>query len=678
MSSKNNSNNTRKRNQSEAVGFFIRYSMQIAILMMLVGLMIRLYRVGYMSLWVDEYMHAMAAVKGKFFHGENNGVLLTWLNTLFSYVAGTSEFALRLPVALLGAACIYVSFRFGKTLFNVRVGLIAAVFCTFSVYMIFWSRVDRPYGIVPAFYTLLLMFFWMTLESGPEKSNKLGINSRFLLFTFVALILSMLSQLICFLFIFSAGFYGTFVSLDNWITKKKSPKQFDAYNLLFYLNIVLVFMMFTPAGSKLSIGILESFLPKNISQFILPDINNIVTSFNGENAYKCYDTYMGVLKTDYKYLTAFAWIGLAAALIKDRKKAYFLISTLVVPFLLMSFVFIKLSHAKYLIYLYPVFLVAAAYGIYYLAYGLLGLIDKKMFSEENKTYALVCNIALLAMVYGMNDREDLHTLLTATRHGSLVSPALSEISFVNWKQPCNYLNEKRKPNDIVMATVQVAPKYYLGLDTVIWFRQMHLNPKWNPNNQKEEKYIENTPDNQPNSATTYEQLVKTYNNNPRGWLLADYYLDNALTDPRAKQFVEQNFNFHYGASDDGGVKVFSWDKSKPKEYPSAFVIELGKNENQMASMPMTINLAQVSPATKMMVMIVAQGIDNNSEAIVQINDKQYAIKKNGDPNKIQNILLEVPSSAFKVGQNSIQFGYNEDGADSEETKGCVIYNLEVR
>ena len=87
-------------------GFIEKNALKIAILFAVIALVLRLYRLGFLSLWVDEYMHALAAIKGQFKHGENNGILLTWLNTLFAYVLGHNEFSMRFPVALLGAASV--------------------------------------------------------------------------------------------------------------------------------------------------------------------------------------------------------------------------------------------------------------------------------------------------------------------------------------------------------------------------------------------------------------------------------------------------------------------------------------------------------------------------------------------------------------------------------------------
>jgi hypothetical protein len=86
----------------------------------------------------------------------------------------------------------------------------------------------------------------------------------------------------------------------------------------------------------------------------------------------------------------------------------------------------------------------------------------------------------------------------------------------------------------------------------------------------------------------------------------------------------------------------------------------------------------VSAAPKTSVIITAQGIDNDNEAVIVINNNQYFIKRNGDPSKVQTCVVEVPSSIFKVGENSFQFAYNEDEFENEDTRGCVVYNIDVR
>lgn len=262
-------------------------------------------------------------------------------------------------------------------------------------------------------------------------------------------------------------------------------------------------------------------------------------------------------------------------------------------------------------------------------------------------------------------------MLKTEVHGNVVDKSISEIHFVNWKQPCLFIKDRMQKGDVIMATVQFAPRFYLGLDSVVWFRQMHFDAQ-------KKTYVSNTPDARKLSANTYEQLVKTFNENPRGWLLADYYFDNALTDPRAKQFVEQNFDFHFSACEDGAVKVFSWDKSKPKSYASSFVVEMGKNPNQMASLPMSISINKAGLPANLNLVLLTEGIDSESEAFVLINDQQVAIKPNGKASGIGNSIVTVSSNLFKQGENKIQFAFNGEEGNGDVVKGCVIYSLNIQ
>ena len=654
-------------------GFIEKNALKIAIIFGVIALFLRLYRLGFLSLWVDEYMHALAAIKGQFKHGENNGILLTWLNTLFAYVLGHNEFSMRFPVALLGAALVPATYVLGKQIANYKVGLMAAIFVCFSLYLMFWSRVDRPYGMVSTFYVPLILSFWMMLEVKSKQENawsKFGINPKYLWLTLIALLLSMLSQLICFLFIFSAGFYGSFVAIESWINKKSNPLKFNAYNLLFYLNVLAVVFMLTPIGNKMMRPIIEIFLPGNMATLILPDLKAAVAAIDGDKFYNSFDVYTGVINNDFKGLKYLGWCGFVLAFIKNRKLAYLLVSSFVVPFLLMGFVFREPVHAKYLTYIYPIFLISAAYSLYYTAFNLMKYLSKS-FTENSKSYLSICTLAFVLLIVGVSKRKEIGEMLKTQTHGNIVAKEISEIHYVNWKQPCLFIKDRMQKGDVIMATVQFAPRFYLGLDSVVWFRQMHFDAKT-------KDYVSNLPDKRKLSANTYEQLVKTFNENKRGWLLADYYFDNALTDPRAKQFVEQNFEFHFSACEDGAVKVFSWDKSKPKSYESSFVVELGKNPNQLGSMPMSININKASLPAMVNLVLNTEGIDSDVEAFILINDQQVAIKPNGKSSSIGMNMVQVSSNLFKEGENKIQFAYNGEEGNGDVIKGCVIYSLNIR
>ncbi len=649
------------------ISFFESNQFKIVIFLILIGLVLRFYRIGYLSLWVDEYMHGVAAAKGLFKHSENNGIFLTWMDTIFVKIFGQSEFVLRLPVALFGIFTIYIVFLIGKKIKDYKLGLFSAILVTFSLFLIYWCRVVRPYGMVPFFYAVLI---YSCLNVFKEEK----VDYKWIAFTFLFFILAMLNQLISFLFIFSAGFYGSFLAIESWINKKSKPYHFNFYNLLCLLTLLAILLMFTPLSNTLMRPIIELFLPPNIASLILPNMKVVSKAFSSENWLSSYDKYINVITYDFKYLYLFGILGLIVSFFKDRKIFYFIASFFIVPLFLMSFIFREPAHAKYLTFIYPVFIIAIAYGFYFFIYK---LVNEKIFknaANTNKNINLSFLIFLL-LIFVSFQSKDLKKMLTSKEHGNVVPNEISEIHFVNWKQPCMFIKDKMKKGDVLMATIQQAPKFYLQTDSVVWFRQMHLNPKWNLTSS-EQKYVPNDFDKNPKSAYTYENLVKTFNENKRGWLLADYYFENALTDPRAKQFVEQNFNFHFEACDDGAVKVFSWDKEKPKTYQSSFVHELGKNIQQLATPEMSINMT-LSGQQKYLIGILSQGIDSENEAIIAINGQQFAIKPNSNPDKLDYNTIEVSANMFKNGPNTIQFGYNNEVED-DNTKGFVILDLRVQ
>lgn len=675
VSNTSNKATTKKSMNNNKQSFIEKHAFKLVILIAIIGLIIRLYRIGFLSLWVDEYMHALAAINGKFKHGENNGILLTWFNTIFAFVLGNTEFSMRFPVAILGSALILTVYVLAKNLLNYKLGLMSALLVTFSLYLIFWSRVDRPYGMVATFYIPLLLCLWLMLEKNNSNSssfwNKIGINKKYFLLLIPAFILSMMSQLICFLFIFTAGFYGTFNAVESWFKKTSNPLKLNGYNILFYLNIIAIVLMFTPLSNMMMRPIIEVFLPPNIATLILPDMKAVNIAFQGEKWLQSFDKYVNVADADFNFVPILGWFGFVLALIKDRKVGYFLVSSFVIPVLLMGFVFREPAHAKYLSYIYPIFLISAAYTLYFVAFYFIKFVNKN-YNTNNSTYKTICNVSFILLLIAFAKTKEIKGMLETEVHGNVVPPEISEIHFVNWNQPCEYIKNSLKPGDIIMSTVQEAPKFYFKADSVVWFRQMHFDAK-------EKKYVPNKPDLRKNSAYTFEQLVKTYENNARGWLLADYYFDNALTDPKAKQFVEENFTYHFDGNSDGAVKVFSWDKANPKKYQSAFVYDLGKSDIQQASKDLYITMSNVGTQPKYTVSVISQGIDSEVEAFLIINDKeQIAIKPNGKPSEVGMNVFQVDAKAFKNGENKLVFAYNNDDSNGDLNRGFVVYNMNIQ
>jgi len=136
--------------------------------LILAGAWLRLRHLGALGLIVDEG-HQALAVTGILHHGYPvlpSGRTYAW-NLVFIYlqsaaalVLGVNEFSLRLPSAVFGVATIPMTYWLGRTLFNARVALLAALLIALSVWEIEVSRYARAYTAYQFCYVLSLVAFY--------------------------------------------------------------------------------------------------------------------------------------------------------------------------------------------------------------------------------------------------------------------------------------------------------------------------------------------------------------------------------------------------------------------------------------------------------------------------------------------------------------------------------------
>ena len=141
----------------------------------LIGLVLRLINLDYLTLWVDEYIHAVPAkewAEGRAYTpSENNGILLTYMISFFYKIFGVSDFWARFPSVLFGVGCIPLIYILGKRLFNDFVGVVSALLITVSLYHVYWSRIGRNYAIFVFFFLLMNILFLKAFESEEIKSK---------------------------------------------------------------------------------------------------------------------------------------------------------------------------------------------------------------------------------------------------------------------------------------------------------------------------------------------------------------------------------------------------------------------------------------------------------------------------------------------------------------------------
>ena len=175
--------------------------MILLLLVIAVGGFLRFYQLGFESVWLDEShsvrvanLSLSAAVRTAA-AGQHTplyfGLLHFWIR-----IFGDGELALRSLSAMFGIASIPLIYLVGSTLVSRKVGLIASLLSSVSLFHITYSQEARPYILVLLLTLLSFLFFIRILKHG-GKLNCAGylIASVLLVYTHVYGLLTIAVQL---------------------------------------------------------------------------------------------------------------------------------------------------------------------------------------------------------------------------------------------------------------------------------------------------------------------------------------------------------------------------------------------------------------------------------------------------------------------------------------------------
>ena len=147
----------------------------VCCLVFLVGL-------GDTGLWdVDEGMHAAMGknmlLSGDWvtpvFNGEpffDKPVMFNWLVAISFWLFGFTDFAARLPAALMGIGCVLLTYGIGRRLFGLAAGFFAALALATSLEFLILSRMVI-YDVPFTFFTTLSLYFLCDALFGSRRST---------------------------------------------------------------------------------------------------------------------------------------------------------------------------------------------------------------------------------------------------------------------------------------------------------------------------------------------------------------------------------------------------------------------------------------------------------------------------------------------------------------------------
>jgi uncharacterized membrane protein len=148
-----------------------------ALIIVLVGFVLLVYRLGEQSLWGDEE-YTTWVIQGSFSRLVSTMVapgsahpplhfLCLWI---WKAVAGDEELALRFPSVIFATLSTAMLYSLGRRMMGDRVALLATALMATSPFLVLYSRMARYYSLV-LFCTLVSCWFWYKLVTSPGSAR---------------------------------------------------------------------------------------------------------------------------------------------------------------------------------------------------------------------------------------------------------------------------------------------------------------------------------------------------------------------------------------------------------------------------------------------------------------------------------------------------------------------------
>ena len=209
----------------------------ILIILIIIGLLLRLFKVGTHSFWGDE---AISLVVLRYILGiDLTGEVGYQLARPFYYLLmipffklSQSEVSLRMVSVLCGTLAIPLMYNFGSRLFNKTIGIIGALLITFSPFHIYYSQEIRSYGLL---LLLSLLGFYYSLRALEDDRT---VNYLLMVVSFVA---GLYTHIFCFFSVLIMNVYILLTWKDNRIRLKK---WFIANMIIFVLSLPVFYLTY--------------------------------------------------------------------------------------------------------------------------------------------------------------------------------------------------------------------------------------------------------------------------------------------------------------------------------------------------------------------------------------------------------------------------------------------------
>jgi len=364
------------------------------LLALLLGVALRLHHLGYKSFWGDEIWTAQVAERSLDYILAHTGVVPGhWFAPLylamahyFVLFAGPGEFTIRLPALIFGILTLPMIYRLGRLFYGKVAGLVAALLLAVSPYHLWYSQDARWYSQVALFSVVSLFFFYrFILPEDDARKSRIKDGAGFVLGT----VFTFYSHLFAFLILVAQGLFAGYVWLRTWVIGREKAVWFGHSSRLFILRFSLIIILIVLLTLPLLLPVLA---PTSTSTPTSPGRTTFSVNFNlRELDFASTMRFIGGLLVNYgsgnrTVVYLFAGLFLLGLLFTAREQPHLMILVslwLVAPFLTRLLWQSNVGMIpRYVIFLFPVYLVVVARGIVILSGWLYRYIRSRYFPGD--------------------------------------------------------------------------------------------------------------------------------------------------------------------------------------------------------------------------------------------------------------------------------------------------------
>jgi 4-amino-4-deoxy-L-arabinose transferase-like glycosyltransferase len=426
------------------------------------GGFLRIHDLGNSSFWVDEvntyYCAKSWNQSGKMVMPSGmvneRAPLYTVLTAAGLRVFGEDEAATRMPAALFGLVSIALGYCLAKRLFGRNIGLLTAFFLTFSPFEIGWSRTARMYTLLQMLTLLLVHAFVRGFEtetipvrdaaaaSPPRKSPLQAVIAPLWLAVFGAVLMAtfygvhfLVLLLIPGLFLYMVG-----MAAVRWTAGLDRSRWLNKYSV-------------TAAGGCLLAAALYAALP-GVRSMVSYFLSYTPPWAAGGSSAQSRAVLFDFLISEQRFpLAALFFIGTLMTASRKSRMGWLIGCLFAVPVAMLTLVF---SHRvpTYLFFVYPFFLMTAAFGFVRLVEGEAAFLQKDGRTNRRWMRGLFVAAALSVFILAPWMRIGLHIPFFGDGKTNLA------VTFEEWREASGSVLSSRLPDDLVITSLPQVALYY--------------------------------------------------------------------------------------------------------------------------------------------------------------------------------------------------------------------------